>query len=89
MAELGFSLIGIIRRMCSFGTFVILIRAPLIVSSSLQCVWLDGRYERGLPKVELNLTTALPDSTYTERKLVRIYTNRLVRERQRGGVLNE
>ena len=36
--ELGFSLIGIIRRMCSFGTYAGLIRGSLIVEK-FSCAW--------------------------------------------------
>lgn len=41
--ELGFSLIGIIRRMCSFGTYVRLIRGSLIVEK-FSCAWLSGHW---------------------------------------------
>lgn len=48
--ELGFRLIGIIRRMCSFGTYVRLIRGSLIVEN-FSCAWL-GRLLPPTPLVQ-------------------------------------
>ncbi len=42
-AESSFSIIGIIRSMCSFGTEVRLIRGALIVKNSPVCGWADAQ----------------------------------------------
>lgn len=42
-AESSFSVIGIIRSMCSFGTYIRLIREALIVKNSPVCGWADAQ----------------------------------------------